>query len=365
MDSLSDWEWTLESLPARYFNWRSRGNSLTWGVGNFPQLEQTYDLLVATSMVDLTALRGLRPNLANVPTVVYFHENQFGYPENDKQQGMLEIKLTSIYTALAADTLLFNSDYNRQTFLTGAEQLLSKMPDAVPNEVMARLRAGARVLPVPIEDTLFSLQAKDRPNTGPVELLWNHRWEWDKGPDLLLAVANNLADRGMLERGFRFNVVGEQFRQEPTPFAQLKRVLEKNNALGRWGYGESLTDYRDLLSRCHLVLSTASHDFQGLAMLEAAVLGCIPLVPDTLAYPEWFDKKYQYRYTPGNIELSAVAIADALLNRFYPHGLGVPVARPRFNRANLQALSWQHLGSHYRELLFGEPIASNISRLIS
>ncbi|MDP5208731.1 DUF3524 domain-containing protein [Microbulbifer sp. 2205BS26-8] len=63
-----------------YFSWRIRGNSLTWARGGAARtLRQDWDLIIATSMADLSALRGLVPEIAGVPVVVYFHENQFAY----------------------------------------------------------------------------------------------------------------------------------------------------------------------------------------------------------------------------------------------------------------------------------------------
>ncbi|MFT7132051.1 MAG: hypothetical protein ACI81O_000759 [Cyclobacteriaceae bacterium] len=43
-------------------------------------------------------------------------------------------------------------------------------------------------------------------------------------------------------------------------------------------------DYLALLGRSHVVLSTAIHEFPGVAVLEAVAVGCLPVVPDALAY---------------------------------------------------------------------------------
>jgi len=70
-----EWRWTVLTLPPRFFSWRVRGNSLSWAFSERETLEQSYDVLVATSMTDLSALKGL------VPALVYCHENQFAYPD--------------------------------------------------------------------------------------------------------------------------------------------------------------------------------------------------------------------------------------------------------------------------------------------
>jgi hypothetical protein len=125
-----EWRWTVLTLPPRFFSWRVRGNSLTWAYSERKTLEQPFDVLVATSMTDLSALKGLVPKLANVPALVYCHENQFAYP--DRRDGQtIEPKVTSLYALLAADRVIFNSAWNRESFLDGARTLLQLMPDAV------------------------------------------------------------------------------------------------------------------------------------------------------------------------------------------------------------------------------------------
>src|SRR5690606_35019293 len=56
--------WTELVLPARYFSWRIRGNSLSWAFNHRQKLTDNYDLLIATSVCDLASLRGFVPELA-------------------------------------------------------------------------------------------------------------------------------------------------------------------------------------------------------------------------------------------------------------------------------------------------------------
>lgn len=280
-------QWTELSLPGRYFNWRIRSNALTWALQQADVLQAQYDTIVATSMVDCATLRGLVPGLATLPWVVYFHENQFAYPV-DKQHDHTEPKMVSLYNALCADRVIFNTTYNKQSFVDGLARFLKKMPDKVPANVIEKITAKAQVIPVPI-DFNTSNQPSTQSNETPV-LLWNHRWEYDKGPQQLYRLLCELRCRSFK---FKLNLIGQSFRNIPEAILKIQQAFSEdilNN-----GYIESQEDYTTILSTSDFVLSTSLHDFQGLAVLEAVSAGCIPVVPARLAYPEIFPLPFCYR----------------------------------------------------------------------
>ncbi|ARN75457.1 tRNA-queuosine alpha-mannosyltransferase domain-containing protein [Oceanicoccus sagamiensis] len=300
-------QWTVLRLPARYFSWRVRGNSLSWAFSERDILSQEYDLLIATSMVDLSSLRGFVPSLASIPTLVYFHENQFAYPASQQQHSSIEPQILNLYTALAADRVVFNSDYNRQTFLSGVGALLKKMPDQVPPGLMERLAPISDILPVPLR---FPELKAARDIKAPLQVLWNHRWEYDKAPERLFAAIKRVLGAGVK---IELHIVGQQFRQLPPVFAEMEAYLRESypGALKHWGFIEDSAAYQQLLSSCDIALSTALHDFQGMAVLEAVAAGCIPLLPNRLCYSEWFADTYLY---PGleDVEQEADALASQL-----------------------------------------------------
>ncbi|HCH25463.1 MAG TPA: DUF3524 domain-containing protein, partial [Oceanospirillaceae bacterium] len=195
------YQWTQLVLPGRYFNWRIRGNSLQWALSERPTLEQEYDLIVATSMVDLSSVKGMVPNLASIPSLVYFHENQFAYPVSQQQtsaakQANIEPMIVNLYTAVCATQLAFNSTYNRDSFIAGVADLMQRLPEKLPPSLLDDLRKKSQVLPIPI--TLQSHPSKQVNNSPkPFNLVWNHRWEYDKGPDLLLACLRELREQQM------------------------------------------------------------------------------------------------------------------------------------------------------------------------
>ncbi|MEH6556547.1 MAG: DUF3524 domain-containing protein [Oceanicoccus sp.] len=308
--AFTEHKWTSLYLPPRHFNWRIRGNSLSWAFGQRPVLEQGYDLIVATSMVDLSALRGFVPALGVIPTLVYFHENQFAYPQNANQANSIEPSILNLYTALAADKCVFNSNFNRTSFLDGAKILLDKLPDYVPAGLVEQLSKNSTVLPVPLELSCF--QRRTNISTGPLKVLWNHRWEYDKAPDRLFSGLKVALESGA---DMELYIAGQQFRRCPGIFADMHDYLQCHypGVLKHWGYIESENDYKKMLLSSDVVVSTALHDFQGLSVLEAVAAGCIPVVPGRLCYGEWFTGSYQYTSNIDNPEAEARSLGCHLM----------------------------------------------------
>ena len=328
-------DWTVLALPPRHFLWRVRGNSLSWAFGERDILVQPCDLVVATSMADLSALRGMVPSLAVVPTLVYFHENQFAYPDR-RAQSPNEPRVVSLYTALAADRILFNSEFNRQTFLNGVQEFLGNMPDRVPPEIPATIREKSAILPVPLEQAWYAANTLT-PADAPLTIVWNHRWEYDKGPERLFAALMKLQQAGV---DFRVHVIGQQFRDQPPVFAEMREQLAPH--IASWGMIEGEEEYRRVLCKSHVVLSTALHEFQGLAVQEAVACGCVPLVPDRLAYPEFFGPEFRYPSIPDDPQAEGAALAKRLRQLAEQQQVGRLPGVP-----DLKHLSWEALQSHY------------------
>lgn len=294
-DNIEGVDWTVRELPGRHFAWRIRGNPLSW-IDELPA--QKPDLVLATSMVDLATLKGLRPELANVPSLLYFHENQFAYPLSDDQVRSVEPAMVQIYAGLAADRLLFNSAFNRDSYLEGVDALLGRMPDHVPSGIARRLAEKSAVLPVGI-DPILPAGDKDRRL-----VLWNHRWEYDKQPDLFAEAMIRLAEDG---QDFRLALLGARGRKPVPALEHLRTELpERIVADGFLPKDE----YRSVVSAAGIVVSTAAHEFQGLSMLEAVSAGAIPIVPDALCYPEQYPERFRYR--AGDVGQLASGLAEVL-----------------------------------------------------
>ncbi len=292
-------DWTVLTLPARHWKWRMRGAAAYFALAEGPALAAGHDLIVASAYLPLHELYGLCPALRTVPALLYFHENQLTFPQRAAHSGPRDLHFgtTQLVAGLAARICAFNSEHNRSSFLGAGRELLARLPDAQPPGWIETLEARSRVLPLPLD--LAPIEAAlpectDLP-PGPARargplLLWNHRWEHDKGPEALFAVLEQLAARDV---PFRVAVCGQTFRTVPPVFAAARERLGER--VEHWGYAASGAAYRALLGRAQIALSTAEHEFFGVSMLEATHAGALPLVPDRLAYPELFPPELRYR----------------------------------------------------------------------
>lgn len=113
---------------------------------------------------------------------------------------------------------------------------------------------------------------------------------------------------------------------------------------GQWGFMRERADYYHLLDRAHFVLSTALHEFQGLAVLEAVMRGCRPLVPDRLSYPEYIAPAFRYPSTPQQPEVEGEMMAGYLAQALASWS----ESETAECRESVQAFSWGVLGPRYR-----------------
>ena len=181
------------------------------------------------------------------------------------------------------------------------------MPDEVPDNTLDVIANKHKILPVPVAvDKIISLETKNNPV--PI-LVWNHRWEYDKGPEQLYAFLNVLRQRGFI---FKINLIGQQFRTIPAALLKIKN--EFSSELLNDGFVDSSKDYNNILAQSDFILSTALHDFQGLSVLEAVASGCIPIVPDRLSYQDLFPARYRYQSEPVCLNAEAESMADKLID---------------------------------------------------
>ncbi|XP_055995849.1 glycosyltransferase-like domain-containing protein 1 isoform X2 [Ostrea edulis] len=123
----------------------------------------------------------------------------------------------------------------------------------------------------------------------PLHIVWAHRWEHDKGPELFFDTIKSLHKEGCQ---FKLSVLGEQFTDNLEVFETSRPFLE--NHIVNWGYLPSKSKFLRVLESADVAVSTALHEFFGVSMLEAVQMQCYPLCPNRLVYPEIYPKQYLY-----------------------------------------------------------------------
>ncbi|HEY64769.1 MAG TPA: DUF3524 domain-containing protein [Caldilineae bacterium] len=273
------------AMAGRFWKWRMQGGAmeLAWQAAELWRQGDRPDVILASDMVNLPAFLALvRPWLADVPIVLYFHENQLTYPLPPGEKRDLTYGMINWLSTLTADRVCFNSRFHLEQFFDELPRLLKHFPDYNHLELIDEVRARAEVLPVGCDlRGLDGLRPEEPPPPGPSIILWNQRWEYDKNPSEFFAALERLISEGA---SFRVAVAGENFRQKPEEFEAARGWL--GDRVVHWGFAERRADYARLLWHADVVVSTALHEFFGVAVIEAIYCGCLPLLPRRLSYPE-------------------------------------------------------------------------------
>lgn len=290
--SHSEHDIEIFGLPGRHWKWRMHGGAVTLA-RKFREAGVKPDLLVATDMLDLSVFLGLTRDLtARIPVAMYFHENQLAYPwsPTDADPSLKRdnhYSFINFTSALAADRLLFNSAYNRDSFLQALPGFLKRFPDHRETSQIDLIRAKSEVLPLGMDLQKLDLpQASTQPNTPPV-ILWNHRWEYDKNPELFFQTLMEFSDEGI---DFQLVVMGESYGKSPAIFGEARERL--GNQIIHWGFEKDFEVFKKLMHRADILPVSSRQDFFGGSVVEAMYCGCRPLLPQRLAYPEHVPKAY-------------------------------------------------------------------------
>ncbi|MGF1596095.1 MAG: DUF3524 domain-containing protein [Acidimicrobiales bacterium] len=302
-------------LPGALWRWRLRGGALPLAdrVGAWVDDHGRPDVLLVGGLVDVAHLVGLTRRVLgpDVAVVTYQHESQLVHPVGRDDQ---EAALRNWLSWCASDLVVFNSGYHRRAVTEALGPWLDRLPDRSHRTVADRVTARFDVVPVGV-DPLRRPAGDARPARspdGPI-ILWPHRWERDKNPDVFAAALGRVADAGL---PFRLVLAGE----EPTAGSE-RTVTARAEVAERFGsavvaVGPFDDDhYRRLVASADIVVSCADHEFFGVAVVEAVGAGCVPLLPDDLSYPElidaqWHDVALYRRGTFGSSLVAAVADHD-------------------------------------------------------
>lgn len=277
------------TMPGRFWRWRMEGGGVTLAKKVRSVVDEGFrpDLLFATDMVNVPAVLSLaRPQLEDVPVLLYFHENQLTYPLPPDRERERAYAITNYLSALAADRVVFNSQFHFEEFTEALPQLLRDFPDFTNMHTVRDIREKSTVMHLGLDLTAHDEYRGVRTertlhSTTPPVILWNQRWEYDKNPSGFFRVMNRLDDVGV---PFQLILAGKHFHEQPEEFEQaFERYAER---ILHYGYAEDFAEYSRLLHRADVVVSTSLHEFFGVAIQEAIYCGCHPVLPNRLSYPE-------------------------------------------------------------------------------
>ena len=305
-------DFDLLTLPARKWKWRMRLAAPYFAeeINKLPA-DKIYDRILCSSFVDVAAFRSLvNERFQHIPLYTYFHENQFAYPVQKEDERDLHFGLTNLTTVLASDRAAFSTRYNLDTFIEGVEKLLNICPDIKLDNLTSQLLDKAVILNPGIDFSDFPEPGTGKPNRdNPLIIVWNHRWEHDKGPEYFFETLYEL-DRKNID--FRLIVLGQSFRRRPDVFAEAQEKL--SHKILRFGFVESRQEYIRQLCRADIVVSTSTHEFYGFSVIEGVRAGCMPLLPNRLSYPELFPAEYIYENGELHAKLESLLKAFKGLN---------------------------------------------------
>ncbi len=286
------------------------------------------DLIFLTGFINVADLRGLLdPPLDRTPILLYMHENQLTYPLSPDEEFDFHFGFTNIISTLAADRVVFNSAWHRDLFLDALPGYLNKMPEAVPRDVADRLRERSAVLgvgldrpPLPADHFPRYRGGECDPEAGPPWprgkrhlILWNHRWEFDKRPNLFAGALNRLLDRGL---DFDVALLGEA-RGQDQAFASLRDRLGARCLA--YGHLPDRADYEAVLERADIVVSCAEQEYFGISVAEAVHAGCYPVLPRSQVYPSLYGTRCKGRHFYDGEEELVDLLADLITTNACGH----------------------------------------------
>lgn len=335
-------EYLLLTLPAR--KWKMRMQlAAFWFVQELkkmPEDERGFDTVLCSTFVDVAVLRALLVSVAGwnsaARIITYFHENQFAYPGQTADPTIRQFTAINFTTAMASDFCAFNSRYNLETFVSAIGSSLKRATDMKLGGCVQEILQKSVVLYPGMEyDFIDQYVWNTREDEAAPIIVWNHRWEHDKGPELFFDGLYHIQKKGY---DFRLIVMGESFGNKPQCFEEAEKRFSEE--LIHFGYAESREEYAQLLHQGDLIISTAKHEFFGISVLEGIRAGCYPLLPADLSYPELYEEKFLYK--PGKLARSLI---EFLKN---------PVKLERETAFTLtEKFSWNQCRGHYRKFLFG------------
>lgn len=233
---------------------------------------------------DYADLQGIRPVLPkNAPVLLFMHENQFGYPTQHEDARDFQFALKTMTSLMSADLILFNSDWNLQSTLEGFSKARRRIPSQFRQYFHLDWREKSHVCHLGVDVGDQKRKPYLRDPSLPPRVLWNHRWEHDKRPQVFLETMVALKNEGV---GFELILCGEMNETAKTRYRHFLNELADRTL--HIGLVPSRDSYLSWLQSADIAVSVATHEFFGISMMEAAMTGSHLVLPHELSYPELY-----------------------------------------------------------------------------
>lgn len=334
--------------PGTHWRWRLQGAAVTLADAFARTVAETgpIDVCVVASTVDIASFAGLaRKALGEARLVAWFHENQLTYPRTTHQRRDPWPEWSNWKSALAADSIVFNSPFHKRAFLDAVPRLLGRAPDELHDHLFVDVVERSDVLPVGTE--LGALLSARKPERSVPLVVWNHRWDDDKAPRIAMESLARLAEDDV---AFEVALLGEDRHFLGDARAQALRWLGDRVVVAGHLPEE---EYREVLVESNVCVSTAEQEFFGVATAEAVAAGCVPVVPNRLAYPDLLGepgRAFLYEEDRPTRRLRTV-LEDGDL---WPHA-------PEALRASMGRYDWSAVAPAYDHYLVPTTLSANDS----
>lgn len=268
-------------LDYRRWKWRMHGDSVKLAEMS-GQVAEDIDLLLVSSMTNLPAFLALtNPRFAFTPKVMIMHENQLTQPMPEGEERDLTYCYINYLSMLSADKLLFTTNHHLNELLGALPEFLDHFPDDKHYNTVDQIRDKSLVMYPGLNLSVFDKQPDIRNQNRRPVIVWNQRWQFDRNPTMFFKVLNRLND---IDLEFDLILAGDTQHKKPEEFEKAWKRF--GDQITHFGYVENVENYSKLLHSGDIVVSTATHEFFCVAIMEAIYCGCHPLVPNRLHYPE-------------------------------------------------------------------------------
>jgi len=283
------------SLPGRHWKWRMHGAAITLAE-QYLKDDYTADVIICSDMIDVALFKSYAARkIKNTPLLLYFHENQISLVE-----------------------------------------FLTQFPDHQNKQTIELIKNKSSVIPIGIRH-FKNENENENENENQKIILWNHRWEYDKNPELFFSTLFQLKKEG---KNFSLIVAGESTTKYPNIFDKAKDILASE--IIHFGFAKNKETYIRLLESADIIPVTSNQDFFGISVIEAIACRTFPLLPDRLAYPDHIPEEYKSQVLYQHDEEFYVRLKSLLTN---------PI--PQLNYEWIQKYSWDEVIQQY-DRLFSE-----------